>query len=75
TIGVPENGLYEVFLNTNSRSFGGNGKGTRKYTAKKKPFHGFPYSIEIALPPLTALYMKKSAAPKSKKTSNTTKKS
>ena len=64
-IGVPEAGTYDVLINTNSRAYGGDGTGSRKCTAKKKPYHGFPYSIEVALPPLTALYMKR--GPEAKK--------
>lgn len=57
-VGVPDPGEYEVILSTNHRSFGGDGKGTRKVKAKKKPMNGFPYSIQLNLPPLTGLYLK-----------------
>ena len=57
-VGVPEYGEYETVMSTNSKAFGGNGKGTRKCKAKAVPCGGYPYSIEISLPPLTALYMK-----------------
>ncbi len=57
-LGVPEPGQYEVIMSTNAVGFGGDGKGSRKCIAKKKPYGGFPYSIEVTLPPLTAVYMK-----------------
>ncbi len=57
-IGVPEDGEYEVVLSTNQKCYGGLGTGSKKCRAKKKSMDGFPYSIELALPPLTALYLK-----------------
>ncbi|MBO5364762.1 MAG: 1,4-alpha-glucan branching protein GlgB [Clostridia bacterium] len=64
-IGVPEDGDYEVVLSTNQKCYGGDGKGSKKCKAKKKPVDGFPYSIELALPPLTAFYLKQ--CPKTEK--------
>ena len=57
-VGVPESGEYEVVLNTNARSYGGDGKGSRKVKTRKTPANGFLYSIEVDLPPLTGLYLK-----------------
>lgn len=57
-IGVPYEGVYEVILSTNSKTFGGDGKGTRRCTAKKKEVNGYPYSIEVDLKSLTGLYLK-----------------
>ena len=57
-IGVPDAGEYEVVLSTNRKCYGGDGKGSKKCKARKKPWDGLPYSIELALPPLTALYLK-----------------
>lgn len=57
-VGVPEYGEFETVMSTNNKAYGGNGKGTRKCKAKVVPRGGYPYSIEISLPPLTALYMK-----------------
>lgn len=56
-VGVPEYGEYEVVLNTNAKSYGGDGKGTRRVKARIKPLNGYPYSIELTLPPLTAYYL------------------
>ena len=65
-IGVPYAGEYSVVLNTNAKVYGGDGKGARKRTAKKKANHGFSYSIELDLPPFTGLYLKYSKAPDAK---------
>lgn len=62
TVGVPENGTYTVIFNSNDKKFGGDGSDRKKvYHAKKIPFGDFEYSIDITVPPLTALYLKKSA--------------
>ncbi len=57
-LGVSEYGEYETVMSTNSKAFGGNGKGTKKCKAKAVPYKEFPYSIEVNIPPLTAMYMK-----------------
>ncbi len=67
-IGVPEYGEYETVFSTNAKAFGGDGKGTRRCKTKAKPYNGFPYSIEVQLPPLTALYLKLTPLEPPKKT-------
>ncbi len=57
-LGVPDAGEYEVVLSTNQKIYGGDGKGSRKIKAKKKECDGFPYAIEVTLPPLSAFYFK-----------------
>ena len=57
-VGVPEAGVYETVFSSNAKAYGGDGRGSRRCTAKKKPYHGFPYCIDVALPPLTALYLR-----------------
>ena len=58
-IGVDE-GKYRVVFNTDDRRFGGEGRKYKKsVTARKKPMHGKDTSISLTLPPLTALFMKK----------------
>lgn len=69
TIGVPEEGDYTVVLNSNDKKYGGDGVGTKVYHTKKIPSDGFEYSVDITVPPLTALYLKKSPlTAKAKKT-------
>ena len=57
-VGVPKAGEYAVVLSTNSKRYGGDGKGSKKVKAKKKPYGGYPYSIELNLPPLTGYYLR-----------------
>lgn len=57
-VGVLDPGEYEVVLSTNQKSYGGDGRGTRRVKAKEKPCRGFSHSIELNLPPLTAYYLK-----------------
>ncbi len=55
-IGVPEHGAYVEVLNSDAAEWGGSGHGTpKRVTAAVSPFHGFPSSIELVLPPLSAL--------------------
>ena len=56
-IGTPLPGEYEVIFSTNSRLYGGNGKGSKKIKSKKVPSNGYPYSLDINLPPFTAFYL------------------
>ncbi len=79
SFGVENEGVYEVILNTDSKEFGGDGKGTKtKVTSKKVPMHGYENSITVDLPGLSCLLLvrkdkpKKKAAPKAKKAENET---
>ncbi len=68
-VGVPEYGEFETVMSSNAKTFGGDGKGTRKCKTTTKGHNGYPYSIKLQLPPLTAVYMKftPSDPPKPKK--------
>ena len=59
-IGVPEAGWYRELLNTDGIAYGGsnlgNGGGLH---AEETPSHGFPYSLAMTLPPLSALWLKR----------------
>ena len=64
--GVPEEGIYEVILNTDALEFGGEGKGTKtRASSKKIPMHGFQNSISVDLPGFSCIYLKHK--PKAKK--------
>ena len=64
-IGVPKSGTYKVVLNTDDKKFGGMGETSkRSYRATAKPMHGFDYSIELDLPPLSAIYLEHQAPTK-----------
>ncbi len=65
-LGVPEEGEFTTVLSTNAKSWGGDGKGSRKCKTRAVANHGFAHSINIDIPPLTAMYMKFKPAPKKK---------
>ena len=62
-IGVPAKGTYKIVFNTDDEAFGGEGLvKSKSYRASAKPMHGFDYSIELELAPLSAMYLEKSAS-------------
>ena len=76
-IGVPQKGTYKIVFNTDDVAFGGEGLVEKKsYRAAAKPMHGFDYSIELDLAPLSSIYLEHTASASRKKTSEkqTTKK-
>jgi 1,4-alpha-glucan branching enzyme len=57
-IGVPETCAYAQVLNSDASEWGGSGHETRaRVTATEAPFHGFPNSVELVLPPLSVLLL------------------
>ncbi|NLX79766.1 MAG: 1,4-alpha-glucan branching protein GlgB [Clostridiales bacterium] len=58
--GVPEKGVYDIVFNSDEERFGGTGclKKT-SFKAEKYSMHDLRYSIEITVPPLSALFLKK----------------
>ncbi|MGP6206678.1 1,4-alpha-glucan branching protein GlgB [Cuniculiplasma sp. SKW3] len=59
-IGVPEIGKYRVVLNTDSEKYGGSGFGSSgDIEAEKIPYHGRDFSLELDLPPLGAVYLRR----------------
>ena len=55
-IGVPGPGRYAKRLDTDDARFGGSGYSTQQVAeARPEPWHGFPCSVELDLPPLAAL--------------------
>ncbi|MDK2897718.1 MAG: 1,4-alpha-glucan branching enzyme [Candidatus Atribacteria bacterium] len=58
-IGVPEKGIYQEILNSDSEIYGGSNLGNLgKIKAEKTPAHGRPYSLALTLPPLACLILK-----------------
>ncbi|MFO8182558.1 MAG: 1,4-alpha-glucan branching protein GlgB [Candidatus Aegiribacteria sp.] len=57
-IGVPYEGTYIETVNTDSRIYGGSGKGNLGRVVSR-PFgmHGLPCSVSLTLPPLAALFL------------------
>ena len=58
-LGVPRDGLWAEVLNTDAAAFGGSGHGNvGGVQATPVPSHGHPFSVNLTLPPLGALYLK-----------------
>ena len=55
-IGVPSQGTYVKRLDSDAIEFGGSGwSGQTQLDAQPHPWHGFAFSIELELPPLSAI--------------------
>jgi 1,4-alpha-glucan branching enzyme len=58
-VGAPAGGFWREILNSDSTNYGGSGQGNMGGTeASPLPFHGLPYSLNLTLPPLGAVYFK-----------------
>ena len=59
-VGVPEAGYWKEILNSDAHHYGGSGNGNMG-GAQSLPteVHGRPYSLRLSLPPLGALFLKK----------------
>jgi 1,4-alpha-glucan branching enzyme len=58
-VGVPAPGLYQEALNSDSAHYGGGNVGnTGGVPAKAIPWNGRPFSVELTLPPLGALFLR-----------------
>jgi 1,4-alpha-glucan branching enzyme len=61
-IGVPGEGVWSEILNSDAGAFGGSNHGNiGGVEATPVPSHGRPYSLNLTLPPLGALYLKLTA--------------
>ena len=58
-IGVPRGGVWKELLNSDAKEYWGSGWGNLgKKEAEKTPWNGRPYSLDLALPPLSVLFLK-----------------
>jgi 1,4-alpha-glucan branching enzyme len=58
-VGVPAGGIWEELLCSDAEGYGGSGWGNLGgVEAEQSPFHGRPWSLDIALPPLGAVYLR-----------------
>ncbi|MBZ5707297.1 MAG: 1,4-alpha-glucan branching protein GlgB [Acidobacteriia bacterium] len=58
-VGVPHSGFWRELLNSDAREYGGSGLGNLGgLYAEDHPAHGRPYSLNLVLPPLTAVFLK-----------------
>jgi 1,4-alpha-glucan branching enzyme len=63
SIGVPQAGLWRELLNSDAAEYGGSGKGNMGgVEAAPIPLHGRPYCITFTLPPLAAVFFKRTEA-------------
>ena len=58
-IGLPSKGLYKEIFNSNSEEFGGYSKSSEPIKSVVKEHHGRKNMLEITLPPLSVIYLKK----------------
>ena len=59
-IGIPKKGAYKIVFNSDDVEFGGDGKGNKgKLKTESINMHGFEQSISLDLPPMSAIYIKK----------------
>jgi 1,4-alpha-glucan branching enzyme len=59
-IGVPDDGVWQEILNSDDTLYAGSGQGNMGTTKTTPlPMHGFEYSINITIPPLGILFLKK----------------
>ncbi len=57
-VGVPRGGYWREMLNSDSQEYGGSGHGNLGgVEASPVSFHGRPYSLNLTLPPLAALFL------------------
>jgi 1,4-alpha-glucan branching enzyme len=58
-LGVPAGGFWRELLNSDAKEYGGSGMGNfGGVLAEKQEVHGRPYSLNLTLPPLAAVYLK-----------------
>jgi 1,4-alpha-glucan branching enzyme len=58
-VGLPRAGTYVELINSDAAAYGGSGMGNLgRVEAVAQPCHGRPYSAELTLPPLGALFLR-----------------
>jgi 1,4-alpha-glucan branching enzyme len=61
-VGVPRGGFWNEVLNSDAGAYGGSGAGNLGgLPAQAHPYHGRPFSLELTLPPLAAIFFKSQA--------------
>ncbi|MEL7561857.1 1,4-alpha-glucan branching protein GlgB [Dehalogenimonas sp. 4OHTPN] len=59
-VGVPEAGLYLELLNSDAEIYGGSGQGNLSCVgSQSEPRHGRPHSLDLTLPPLAVIFLKR----------------
>jgi 1,4-alpha-glucan branching enzyme len=63
-VGVPTGGRWIERLNSDASVYGGSGVGNLGIvTAESRPFHGREWSLQLTLPPLSAVFFQPEASP------------
>ncbi|MGA6926829.1 MAG: 1,4-alpha-glucan branching protein GlgB [Desulfosarcina sp.] len=63
-VGAPSGGIWRELLNSDARTYGGSGQGNLgTLEATPVPFHGRSHSLNLTLPPLTAVFFKPNQEP------------
>ncbi|MBO0689263.1 MAG: 1,4-alpha-glucan branching protein GlgB [Candidatus Dormibacteraeota bacterium] len=58
-VGVPEGGFWRELLNGDAADYGGSGRGNLGgVEADAVPYHGRPFSLDLHLPPLAAVFLR-----------------
>jgi 1,4-alpha-glucan branching enzyme len=58
-LGVPADGVYSELLNSDSSTYGGSNVGNAgTVRASSEARHGYPYSLQLTLPPLAAVILR-----------------
>ena len=58
-VGLPQGGVWDEILNTDSAHYGGTGVGNLgAVTAAGRGWHGQPFSADVTLPPLSVLWLR-----------------
>ena len=61
-LGVPDGGFYEEIFNSDAEIYGGSNQGSGGgIPTQQQEAHGKPHSIEITIPPLGTLFLKRRA--------------
>ncbi len=61
-MGLPRLGCYEPVLNTDDARFGGYGIAAKAVEAEKVPMHGYRYSAEFIVPPMSVTFYRRKPA-------------
>jgi 1,4-alpha-glucan branching enzyme len=60
-VGVPQDGRWQVVLNTDAGAYGGSNQGNMEAWSEPQPAHGRAQSIVLTLPPLATIFLRISA--------------
>jgi 1,4-alpha-glucan branching enzyme len=60
-VGLPAAGRWKEAINTDMDVYGGTGQSNGSFNAEHHPWQGQPFSVEITLPPLAALWLQREA--------------